>query len=271
MSDQRRRPPVLNALERLGLDQDDDQRPPATPPYRANMSQLTLPPEYLSDHGARDDDEDDDNDGRRPRAFASSSNEKRRADEDEDDDDDMRARARPQQPPELRVQTSDDNDNGGRPVLTPAEQDSASSGDSASRSHARFVRERHQRDDEADTSGDTLVNNSRRERGEKEKDGKAFGVHYPDEHGGLLHTMPSPDYPDLRGRGERGVPRPRRSSVSVESSRSRAPSLADTDNDDEADELYDWSDEDDLVDQEAHFEAKLNAPTMKKKTWGIRR
>lgn len=270
MSDQRRRPPVLNSLSRLGLEDDDEQRPPETPPYRANMSQLTLPPEYLSDHGARDDD-DDDNEASRPRAFASSSNEKRRADDDEHDgDDDIQRRSRPQQPPELRLQTSDDNDTGGRPVLAPAEQDSASSGDSASRSHARFVRDRAQRDDEADTSGDTLVNNSRRERGEK--DGKAFGVHYPDEHGGRLHTMPS-DYSDFRGRDERGMPRPRprRSSVSVESSRSRAPSLADTDNDEDADETYDWSDEDDLVDQEAHFEAKLNAPTVKKKTWGIRR
>ncbi|KAF8305933.1 hypothetical protein DL93DRAFT_2181438 [Clavulina sp. PMI_390] len=48
------------------------------------------------------------------------------------------------------------------------------------------------------------------------------------------------------------------------------PSIADTENDDEPDEFYDWSDEEDLVDQEAKFEAKIGK-RKKAKTWGTRR
>lgn len=108
--------------------------------------------------------------------------------------------------------------------------------------------------------GDTLVN--------KQKGGlQGQSVHYPDEHGGLLHAMPSPGYPEPKG-FDQSRPDPRRN---FSNNSEYPPSAATTDDEgDEEDEFYDWSDEDDLVDEEAKFESKMGA-TTKKKTWGPKR
>lgn len=51
---------------------------------------------------------------------------------------------------------------------------------------------------------------------------------------------------------------------------SRASSIAGTDDDYEADEDYDWSGEEDLVDEEAKFEQKMGIK-QKPKGWGLKR
>lgn len=260
-STRRRRPPGhvhLRSLERLGFDTDDEDRPPETPPYRRNMSQLTLPPEYLSDGHHEEDDEGAPPMPRNAAAVASSSrNDEKRRETEHDDT------SRPRLP-ELTLQSSED--------ATPHHLDGSNdnSPDSqTSRSQVHFTSPRsgepgggHRQVDLGDTSGDTLVNSHR-------AFAKGAGVHYPDEHGGLLHSVPSPGYPDPKIKGSDVGRLQRRGSIDS----SRAASVVDTDGDgdSEADETYNWSDEDDLVDQEAHFEAKLNARTTKKKSWGIRR
>lgn len=82
-------------------------------------------------------------------------------------------------------------------------------------------------------------------------------VHYPDEHGGLLH---SPLYPGSRFPPGNEAARILTSSASVTE-----------DEPDDADEFYDWSDEEDLVDQEAKYEQRLSSAPKKKRAWGPRR
>lgn len=107
--------------------------------------------------------------------------------------------------------------------------------------------------------GDTLVG--------KQKGGQQT-VHYPDEHGGLLHAMPSPGYPEPKT-FEDSRPDPKRM---FSNNSAYPPSVATTDDEgDEDDEFYDWSDEEDLVDEEAKFENKMGTTDKKKKTWGPKR
>lgn len=251
-------PPTLRSLDRLGYDldfHDEDERPPETPPYRRNQSTLTLPPEYLSDG----------EDGRHvpevppmPRG-----DEKRR--EHFDGDDDVRdangggghedgAGAAPG-PPVLTLQTSDTIIPIGRRGLGSANATPPSAGTPRTTATSR-------------SAPDLSLNEKERSRGmyEGETLVNPRSVKHPhyadsdvDEHGGLPHAHFTTG----------GGTATRRSSIDS----SRAPSVANTDNEDdeEPDEFYDWSDEEDLVDQEAHFENKLNLTKKKKKGWGPRR
>lgn len=254
----------LRSLDRLGLsdfDEDEHNRPPETPPYsRRNMSQLTLPPEYLSDGGPHDADDDDENIP--PVPSRSRADEKRPAEGDNDDigvDNQRERGAHAPTPPALTLQTSDG--------IVPIRQRTGSTPLSAPVSASRSQPPSSARSEKdpaafstADQSGlydgETLVH-GRKDTGKHHIN---QSVHYPDEHGGLMHDSQNASR-DFR------VPGTRRSSIDS----SRAPSVADTDGEEEPDEFYDWSDEDDLVDQEAHFETKLNQRSRKKKTWGIRR
>lgn len=79
-------------------------------------------------------------------------------------------------------------------------------------------------------------------------------VHYPDE---LAHG-PAPAYATKPLRLDSG-----------DGLSSKAPSLAGTDDEDE-EEDYNWSDEDDLVDEEAKFEKKMGV-SQKARGWGCMR
>ncbi|KAG8992340.1 hypothetical protein FRB94_011709 [Tulasnella sp. JGI-2019a] len=83
------------------------------------------------------------------------------------------------------------------------------------------------------------------------------GVHYPDTDGGRLHNI---------------TPRAKRFSINNEGqhhkTHSRASSVVSSDVDDDDDEIYDWSDEEDLVDEEAKFEKKMGLDKPKK-GWGL--
>ncbi|KAF8343007.1 uncharacterized protein EI90DRAFT_3143512 [Cantharellus anzutake] len=81
-------------------------------------------------------------------------------------------------------------------------------------------------------------------------------VHYPDE---LGHKHPAhPNSIDATGQ-RRVFSGGRQSIVNTEDEAS------------DEDETYDWSDEDDLVDEEARFEEKLGVKSPKKKKWGPKR
>lgn len=90
------------------------------------------------------------------------------------------------------------------------------------------------------------------------------GVHYPDTdgRGGRLHNI---------------TPKAQRFQADVTAdadeehrgSHSRAASVASSDmDDDDDDEMYDWSDEEDLVDEEAKFDKKMGKKKAKK-GWGV--
>lgn len=271
------RPGNLRSLDRLGypFDEDEHNRPPETPPYRRNMSQLTLPPEYLSDGGPHDRDDDDDDEDIPPVPSLSRRDEKRPADGDNDDigngpgtsDAGHLDTHRHPAPPTLTLQTSDSiipigRRTGSTPISTSAHSEKNASPGGANVSGT---------DQSGIYDGETLVH-GRRDNGKQPHSHYPGGqsIHYTDEHGGLLHDaiLNSAAADRMASRDVR-PPGTRRSSVDS----SRAPSVADTDGEgeEEPDEFYDWSDEDDLVDQEAHFETKLNQRTKKKKTWGPRR
>ena len=226
------------SLERLGImdeDFDENHRLPETPPYQRNMSQLTLPPEYLSDSGPQDDDIP-------PIPRPSTSEEKRR----ETGDDDTRPSS-----PELRLQTSNS--------IVPLGRQSAGVTPVSAGIRSQLP-SRSEKDPAGLFDGETLV----QPRKDSGKPGQATG--YVDEHGEVLRDKSA--HPDFNPRDPGGVPHTRRSSID---STGVPPSVADTDGDSEPDELYDWSDEEDLVDQEAHFEAKLQPSSAKKRGWGVRR
>ncbi|KAG8902323.1 hypothetical protein FRB99_004631 [Tulasnella sp. 403] len=87
-------------------------------------------------------------------------------------------------------------------------------------------------------------------------------VHYPDADGrGRLHNATPRSQRFPRGSdsptGIGGRPMPKRSS-----------SVASSNDGDDDDEMYNWSDEEDLVDQEAKFE-KLTGRNQKKRGWGF--
>lgn len=82
---------------------------------------------------------------------------------------------------------------------------------------------------------------------ESTQDSTSKGVHYPDLDG-----------PSSRPSQPRPVP-------------SRQSSFASSDIDDDEEEIYNWSDEEDLVDQEAKFEQKMGRDNRKKKGWSFGR
>ncbi|KDQ12033.1 hypothetical protein BOTBODRAFT_34893 [Botryobasidium botryosum FD-172 SS1] len=87
-------------------------------------------------------------------------------------------------------------------------------------------------------------------------------VHYPDRTGAPLHNVFSPQ--------ARGRSMGRDSSPTDGGHHSRPHSISDFDEYEE-EELYDWSDEDDLVDEEAKFQNKIGAVKQKRKGWGFKR
>ena len=230
----------------LGLmeeeDSDRENRPREIQLDWRNMSQATLPPEYLSDADPQEDDH--------PMPGRSTSDEKRR----ESGDDDIRHNTHTHRLalPELRLQTSDNIVPLGRQSagLTPAS--------TATRSH---LPSRSEKDPADMLNGETLV--QRRMDGNNKLSRTAS---YPEEHGEIRHEGFT--HADSHRHDLGGIPHTRRSSVD---SIGVPPSVADSDGDSEPDEFYDWSDEEDLVDQEAHFEAKLQPSSTRKKTWGARR
>lgn len=85
-------------------------------------------------------------------------------------------------------------------------------------------------------------------------------VHYPDEQGGRLHNILSPGSQDG----------PDEAFTDIGHS-SRAPSFYDIEYGDDEEEMYDWSDEDDLVDEEAKFKTKIGSTKKERKGWGFKR
>lgn len=86
------------------------------------------------------------------------------------------------------------------------------------------------------------------------------GVHYPDTDGdGPLHNATP-----KRGRVIEKHP----SNEEPRTQSPRASSVASSDADDDDDEMYDWSDEGDLVDEEAKFEKKMGRDKTAK-GWGL--
>lgn len=81
-------------------------------------------------------------------------------------------------------------------------------------------------------------------------------VHYPDQEGGALHNSPD-GFQSRQGSGDLLG--------------SRAPSLMSDDDDEE--ETYDWSDEEDLLDEEAKYEKKMGnrSAAAGPKKWGPKR
>ena len=109
---------------------------------------------------------------------------------------------------------------------------------------------------------------SERERDEKRThDVKRPTVHYPDDvkvHSGSeplshLRTLDNDSADVLPSAGGFGF-----------GSGSRAPSLAGTDDENDGDEDYDWSDQEDLIDEEARFEKQMGVKVVRK-GWGFRR
>lgn len=190
---------------------------PATPAYRRNMSQLTLPPEYFSDSNIHNSSQ------------AGPSDQKRKTSDDSHLDSSIDSHSNMRRHDFASRNVDEDGQDENSPL-------------SPGRGHHTY-------------EGDTLVSKST-----KGMPDQGQTVHYPDEHGGLLHAMPSPGYPD---------PRPPR--IEPVRTFSGNGSVANTDDEyEEVDEMYDWSDEEDLVDQEAKFENKLSS-SKKKKGWGPRR
>ena len=188
------RPPDLrHPLTPYNLEDPADG--PPTPPYRRNMSSLTLPPDYIADgsqHAATSD-------------------------------------TKSQTRPSLELDT-----------------DTTQSGHYA---------------------GETLVAGRHKGKAPAHDDGQNIAVHYPDDYGGMLHAMPSPGYPDPHYPKIMKPELPR--SFSGISDGYAGSTVTDDENDE--DEIYDWSDEEDLVDEEAKFEQKMGAKPTKKKGWGPRR
>ena len=238
------RPPVdYRSLERLGImdeDFDENNRPPETPPYQRNMSQLTLPPEYISDSSPQDDDTP-------PIPRRSTSEEKRR----ETGDDDTCHNALAPSSPELRLQTSNS--------IVPLGRQSAGVMPVSAGMRSQLPPSRGEKDPAGLFDGETLVQRQKHYG----KSGQA--TDYVDEHGEILRNKSA--HFDF-SRHDPGLPHTRRSSID---STGVPPSVTDTDGDSEPDELYDWSDEEDLVDQEARFEAKLQPSSTKKRGRGLHR
>jgi hypothetical protein len=96
----------------------------------------------------------------------------------------------------------------------------------------------------------------------------------------VTHVSPSPSYhslmdgPDDNEKQKPSVhyTTPLIDSINLPPSRepSRPPSLAGTDEEDFEDEDYDWSGEEDLVDQEAKFEERITGE-KRLKPWGFKR
>ena len=175
----------------------------ASPPYRQNVSQLTLPPGYLSEGPSQVD----------LHQPGEMSDEKRPIDV-------------PRGP--------DETDNFG---------DNARADTDSPRPQSRHVIE-----------GDTLVG-TRTDRPHVVRYPDELGIKLPRRQNDHSYTVEPLEEPEQSRTFSGG----KQSTMYTEDEAS------------DNDEKYDWSDEDDLVDEQAKFEEKLGAKKAKKKTWGIRR
>ena len=116
-----------------------------------------------------------------------------------------------------------------------------------------------------DTSSFSLFDINEHEHEHEHEHVKKPTVHYPDD--------VKPEHPfsfSLHQRTDSSEGLPLNGGGPGSAPGSRAASLAGTDDENDGDEDYDWSDEEDLIDEEAKFEKHMGVK-VGKKGWGFKR